>query len=85
MKLADILDRLRPCREELLRERVEMWLLHDEHHDLATRVVRQAVQTRDALVGVTILLTVEEVDRLFAQDRAGERRRSRPDREAPAR
>lgn len=84
MSLHDLFDRLRFCRKELLKEREEMWMLHDEHHELAMRAIRQAAKARDALVGITILLTVEEVDQLFArhrrrhQERADEPGRAQP-------
>lgn len=66
---------LRPCRHEIDRERKELLVLRDEHKHLAERAVRQAARARDALVGVTIILTVEDVERLFHKDKAHDDRR----------
>lgn len=66
MSLSLLLDKLRWCRRELAEERAEMLILNDEHRELSERVIRQAVKTKTALVGVTIILTVEEIDKLFA-------------------
>lgn len=84
MSLSDWLDGLRSCRRALLQERQELLMLHDEHRALSERVIRKAAETRDALVGVTIILTVEEIDRLFMDVSGAERRRSERGRKAPA-
>lgn len=85
MSLFALLDRLRVCRRDLLRERGEMLVLHDEHRELSERVVRQAAKTKDALVRVTIIMTVEEIDRLFCEKPDADPGGPEPDRGPPSR
>lgn len=79
MSLSLLLDKLRWCRRELAEERAEMLILNDEHRELAARVIRQAVKTKGALVGVTIIMTVEEIDRLLSGKPDADPRGAHPD------
>jgi hypothetical protein len=85
MSLSALLDKLRWCRKELMEERRELLMLHDEHRALSERVIRKAAETRDAMVGVTIILTVEEIDHLFARADDDERRRAEHQRKTASR
>jgi hypothetical protein len=69
-----VIDLLSPCRQELAREKQKLRKLREEHRGLAERAVRHAGGTRQALEGVSIIMTAEEVERLLdRRDRDRER------------
>jgi hypothetical protein len=60
-----VIELLRPCRQELASEKKKLRKLHEEHRHLAERAVRHAGATKQALEGVSIIMTAEEVERLL--------------------
>jgi hypothetical protein len=73
-----VIDLLSPCRRELAREKAKLRQLREEHRGLAERAVRHAGNAKEALEGVSILMTADEVDRLF--ERRNEDRKRDQDR-----
>lgn len=65
MRVWLVIDLLRPCRQELAHEKQKLLKLREEHRGLAERAVRHAGETRQALEGVSIIMTAEEVERLL--------------------